>query len=90
MQISVTEYLILYYSYALDDRVDGFTAFQGITLILQQQICFKLDEICLILFNIFPEVYSRMFTGKRVGVFSFRQQQYLQVHSFGEQHVGSS
>ena len=40
--------------------------------------------------DVLAEVAGRMLAGKRVGVLAVGQQQHLEVHALGEQHVGTS
>ena len=82
---------ILYDRYALRDALDKFAAAVGIILrILHQQVDLELDEIHLMRIDILLECSGAATLGKAVGVLAVWQQEYLYVHTLGQQHVYAS
>ena len=73
----------------LDDRVDGRRALHGVGLVLQEQFGLKLDEVCLVVVYVLTQLVGRVLPGETVWIVAVGQQQYLEVHSLRQKHVGA-
>ena len=52
--------------------------------------CFELDEIDLMLLDVFSEIGCVVLSCETVGVVTIWKQQHFHVHSSSEEHVGTS
>ena len=82
--------LILDFRDALHDAVDSLTSLHGVGDPTQHQIGLKLNEVYLMILDIFSEVRRRMVAGKAIRVVAIRQEEHLYVHLLLQQHIGSS
>ena len=89
-QIGGAQYLIGNHSDALHDAADGLRALHGIGHALHRQTRLKRNEVRLVLFDIVLQLLGRVLLGKRVGVVAIGQEQHLDVHTLGQEHVGAS
>ena len=88
--VGCTGNLILDFRDALYNGIDCLAALHGVSDAPERNVGLELDEVYLMVFNIFSEVFCRMVAGKAVRVVTVGQQEHLHVHLLFQQHVGSS
>ena len=72
----------------LDHIGDGSSAFDGVVLgVLEHHARLKIDEVSLVLLDVFLNLGKAMGANKRVRIVLGRQRQYLDIQTFFQQHV---
>ena len=84
-------YLVGNDGYGVDHVLDEPCAAYGVVGgVLHQQLGLELDEVGLVVGDELQEVFGRVRLGERVGVFAVGQQDDLDVHAFGQNHVDAA
>lgn len=90
MDISVAEDRVLDDGDTLHDGTDSVGPFLRIRLPFEQQVGLELDEVLLVLFDIFLEILRRMGARELVGILAAGEEEHTEAHTLGEQHVGTT
>ena len=76
--------------HALDYAADSLRTFYRVGDATEQQVGLELDEVSLVGFDVIAKLLRRVLLGEAVRVVAVRQQQHLDIHALGQQHVDAS